>query len=46
MPQIPRSAIVRNQSAMIGPNALPMRAVPWGWIANSATRISTETGST
>ena len=44
MPQIPSSAIVANQSAMIGPNALPIRAVPWGWMANSATRIRTETG--
>jgi hypothetical protein len=30
IPQIPRNAIVTNQNAMIGPNALPIRAVPWG----------------
>ena len=28
--QIPSSTMVANQSAMIGPNVLPLRAVPWG----------------
>ena len=46
MPQIPSNAITANHSAMIGPNALPIREVPWGWMANSATRIRTETGTT
>ena len=33
-------------AAMIGPNILPIREVPWGWMANSTTRIRTETGRT
>ena len=27
---IPSRAMVANQSAMIGPNVLPIHAVPWG----------------
>jgi len=27
---------------MIGPNALPIQEVPWGWMANSATSRAKE----
>ena len=36
--------MTRNHSAMIGPKALPIRAVPCGWMAKSATRITTAAG--
>ena len=35
-----------NQTSMTGPKALPMRAVPCGWIANKASRIAAAAGST
>ncbi|MCY1221822.1 hypothetical protein D9M72_338910 [compost metagenome] len=31
---------------MIGPNSLPMVAVPWRWIRNSAARITSVIGIT
>ncbi len=38
--------MVTNHSVMIGPNNLPMRAVPCGCRANTASRTTTESGST
>ena len=35
-----------NQTSMIGPNARPMRAVPSGWMANKASRMTTAAGRT
>ena len=46
MPQMPSAPITTNQTAMIGPKAAPIRAVPSGWTANSAARIATAAGST
>ena len=36
--------MTRNHNAMIGPKALPIRVVPSGWMAKSATRITTAAG--
>ena len=38
--------MVTNQTAMIGPKAAPMRAVPSGCTANSPARMTTAHGST
>jgi len=44
MPPSPSTAMARNHTAMIGPKARPIRAVPCGWIAKSATRIAIAAG--
>ena len=35
-----------NQISMTGPNSPPIHEVPLRWIANSATRITTVSGTT
>jgi len=46
IPKMPSTAIDKNQRPMTGPNALPIRDVPRGWIAKRATRIATAAGRT
>ncbi len=41
----PSTKITTNHSARMGPNATPTRPDPCGCIANSATRISTVSGT-
>ena len=38
------SVMTPNHSAITGPNALPIFAVPIGWIANRPIRIATAAG--
>ena len=40
-PGCPSTAMQTNQTSMIGPNALPIRSVPWRWNQNSPPRITT-----
>ena len=37
--------MVTNHSVMIGPNSLPMRALPCGCRPNNAIRTTTDSGS-
>ncbi len=46
MPHKPSAPIDTNQTAMIGPNAAPMREVPSGCTANNKTRMTTAAGKT
>ena len=39
-PATPSAAIVTNQTSMIGPNAVPTRAVPKRWTMKSAKRMT------
>ena len=43
---MPSTASVVNHISMTGPNSTPIRAVPWLWIMNSATRIAMVSGTT
>ena len=44
--QAPMSAMLTNQSSMTGPKTAPRLAVPRFWIAKSATRMPTVSGTT
>ncbi|MNG19660.1 hypothetical protein D3C84_1038440 [compost metagenome] len=46
MPYTPRAPSTRNQVTMIGPNRMPIRAVPWRWIRNSPTSTTSDKGTT
>ena len=46
MPHKPSAPMVANHNSMIGPKAAPMREVPSGWTANSASRMTTAAGTT
>ena len=46
IPATPSAAITPNHTSMIGPNALPMVAVPNLWTTKRTTRITTAKGMT
>ena len=46
IPRIPRTAIVVNQTIMIGPNMRPTAPVPSRWVANRTTMIVAVIGTT
>ena len=46
MPWMPSAAIARNQPSMIGPKIPPMKAAPFFWTANRASRMTTVSGTT
>ncbi len=46
IPRIPSTAMVANQTSMIGPNSRPSEPVPRRWTANSATMITRVIGIT
>ncbi len=46
MEMAPSSAMSANHTTITGPNSRPMTAVPLRWTANSASRITSASGST
>ncbi|MNI57323.1 hypothetical protein D3C73_1123780 [compost metagenome] len=46
IPWTPNAPSTTNQVTMIGPNRMPMRAVPWRWIRNNATSTISDSGTT